>query len=157
VVSKQVSYIIYAFLYLVLIGGSYWVIEKLSIIKTNQSETITTISEKQNFDLTGAAAKGKTIFMSKCASCHAIFKDMTGPGIMGFTERAPWTDRKNIYEWIRNPSAFMARNEYTRKLKEIYKSMMTAFPDLTNEEIDAICDYINQAGQIRNGVTIAGK
>jgi hypothetical protein len=38
----------------------------------------------------------------------------------------------------------MKKNEYIRELKNIYGSMMTAFPNLTNDEIDAICDYVNQ-------------
>ena len=29
-----------------------------------------------------SAALGKNLFNSKCASCHAIFKDATGPGIL---------------------------------------------------------------------------
>ncbi|MEQ1677439.1 MAG: cytochrome C, partial [Chitinophagaceae bacterium] len=70
------------------------------------------------------------------------------PGLLGFTERGPWTNRKNVYEWIRNPAAFMSKNEYTKQLKEMYNgTMMTAFPDMTNDEIDAICDYIGQSGK----------
>jgi hypothetical protein len=33
--------------------------------------------------------------------------------------------------------------------------MMTAFPDLTNEEIDAICDYLNQARQAQYEIPVA--
>ena len=88
--------------------------------------------------------------MSKCASCHNIFKDMTGPGLLGFEEREPWTDRKNVYDWIRNPAAFIVKNEYARKLKEsLGGTMMTAFPNLTDGEIDGICDYIRYAEQAR--------
>ena len=80
---------------------------------------------------------------------------MTGPGIMGFLDRGPWIDRNNVYEWIRNPFAFMEKNEYTRELKKNFDSMMTGFPELTNEEIDSICDFIKEAGQIQYGVSIA--
>ena len=51
-----------------------------------------------------------------------------------------------MYEWIRNPSAFMEKNEYAKDLKKRFNAMMTGFPDLTNEEIDSICDYIKQVG-----------
>jgi len=82
--------------------------------------------------------------MSKCASCHNLFKDGTGPGLLGFEERGPWVERKNLYEWIKNPAAFIAKNEYAKQLKKVYSGMvMPAFPDITNEEIDAICEYIN--------------
>jgi cytochrome c1 len=153
--NRQVNYIIHAFLYLVVIGSGYWFIQKLSVKKTSQVELTTPIPQNQNTELTGTAAKGKTLFMSKCASCHVLFKNMTGPGLLGFEERGPWTDRKNVYEWIRNPSAFMAKNEYARKLKESFGTMMTGFPEMTNEEIDAICDYINQAKQFQSGMPIA--
>lgn len=38
----------------------------------------------------------------------------------------------------------MQKNAYTRKLKEEYVTPMQAFPDLTNEEIDAICNYVEE-------------
>lgn len=86
--------------------------------------------------------------MSNCASCHRLHVKMTRPSLIGFTEREPWTNRQNVYDWIRNPAAFMQKNEYARSLKEVYGSMMTAFPHLTNQEIDAICDYLSEAAQI---------
>lgn len=95
--------------------------------------------------LTEAAAKGKILFMQKCATCHSLFKDQTGPSIIGFEERGPWGNRQNLYDWIRNPSAFMKKNAYARELKEKYGSMMTGFPDISDEEIDNIVAYINYA------------
>lgn len=81
--------------------------------------------------------------MGKCASCHNIYKATTGPALLDFTERGPWSDRKNVYAWISNPAAFMKKNEYAANLKVQYGGqLMTAFPDLTHEEIDAICEYI---------------
>ena len=154
--NRQINYIIYAFLYLIVIGSGYWFIQKLSVKKTNQVELKTPIPQKQNIELTGTAAKGKTLFMSKCASCHALFKNMTGPSLFGFEKRGSWSERKNIYEWIRNPSAFMEKNEYARKLKESSGgTMMTGFPDMTNEEIDSICDYIKYAELIQYFQTVA--
>ena len=37
----------------------------------------------------------------------------------------------------------MEKDPYTRGLKTEYGSMMTAFPDLSEVEIDAIMSYIN--------------
>lgn len=67
---------------------------------------------------------------------------MTGPSLLGFEERGPWGDRKNVYEWIRDPAGFMKKNEYARNLKEKFGSMMAASPDLSNEQIDAIIAYL---------------
>ncbi len=62
---------------------------------------------------------------------------------------------KNVYEWIRNPSAFIVKNEYARNLKKNYGLMMTGFPELTNEEIDAICNYIDEVEKTQKGIPIA--
>lgn len=95
--------------------------------------------------ITGNAVLGKNLFMANCASCHNIFKDGTGPSLGGFEDRGKWADRAILYKWVKNPAAFMRTDDYTRTLKAKFGSMMTAFPNIKNEEIDAICDYINQA------------
>ena len=90
--------------------------------------------------------KGKNLFMSKCASCHTLFKNMTGPGLAGVIERGPWTDRKELYKWIRNPEKYMQTNTYTAELKRQFGTVMQAFPNLTDEEIDLIVEYIKFSG-----------
>ena len=100
--------------------------------------------------------KGKSLFVSNCASCHTLFKESVGPSLSGFKKRGPWADRKNIYAWINNPAAFMRTNEYTQALKEKYGSMMTAFPDLTREEIDIICEYVLNSAPL-NPAPLAAK
>ena len=38
----------------------------------------------------------------------------------------------------------MQKNSYAMDLKEVYGGrMMQAFPDISNEEIDAICEYLS--------------
>ena len=69
---------------------------------------------------------------------------MVGPALSGFTQRGPWTNRENIYAWIKNPSAFMAGNAYVQGLKTKYQSLMSAFPDITPEQINAIIAYLEQ-------------
>jgi len=93
----------------------------------------------------GAAAEGKTLFQQNCQTCHALDKQLTGPALRGFTERGPWGDKENIYKWIHNPAAFMATDKYTQDLKNQYGSIMQAFPALTNQQIDAIVEYIATA------------
>jgi mono/diheme cytochrome c family protein len=108
------------------------------------------------------AQDGAAIFQQNCASCHAINKDLTGPRLAGFESRGPWADRKQLYAWIHNPAKFMQNDPYTQGLKQQYGgAMMTAFPQLTDKEIDAIVTYINKAaaaapppvnGQVADGV-----
>lgn len=93
--------------------------------------------------LSTSAQDGKTLFTSKCASCHNPLKDGTGPALGGLEERHKWADHKELQAWIHNPGAYMAKDPYTQGLKAKFGSMMTGFPDLTLPEVDAIVKYIN--------------
>ncbi len=89
------------------------------------------------------AQDGKQLFNQKCASCHAIDKQLVGPALRGVEER--WADRDQLNNWIRN-SAAVVKFGYPRAV-EVYnqfnKLQMTAFPELTDKDIDAILAYIN--------------
>lgn len=92
------------------------------------------------------AQDGAAIFQSNCASCHSVSKNLTGPALGGLESRGPWGDRKQLYAWIHNPAKFMASDPYTQGLKQQYGGvLMTAFPQLSEKEIDAVVDYINKA------------
>jgi mono/diheme cytochrome c family protein len=91
------------------------------------------------------AQDGAALFRSNCNSCHALNKNLTGPALANFTQRGPWTERENIYAWVKNPVAFMAKDPYTQALKNQYGSVMQGFPNLSNEEIEAITVYVEKA------------
>lgn len=100
------------------------------------------------------AQDGQALFISKCAQCHNVFKNLTGPALGGFEGRGPWADRKELYAWVHNPTGYMEKDAYTKDLFAQYKSAMTAFPALSEKEIDAIADYINktfEAGEAPKG------
>jgi mono/diheme cytochrome c family protein len=91
------------------------------------------------------AQDGKAIFQDNCASCHSVTKDLTGPALAGVTTRGPWTDRKKIYEWVHNPTKFMASDPYTQGLKQKFGgAMMSSFASLSEKEIDAVIEHINK-------------
>lgn len=89
-----------------------------------------------------AQAVGKRIFQNKCASCHLVFKNATGPALFGVTAREPWTDSKKLYKYIRQPESF-GKSKYVDSLRQMNGSIHTGFPDLTDDEIGAILIYIN--------------
>ena len=95
--------------------------------------------------ITIQAQDGKAIFNSNCASCHALDKNLTGPMLRDVETRGPWGDRANLVKWVHNPGGFMATDAYTKGLFDTYKQMMPAFPQLSEEEIFAIFDYIKNA------------
>lgn len=90
-----------------------------------------------------SAPDGKALFQNNCASCHNPIKDATGPALQGVDKRVP--DKEWIYKWIHNPAAVIASGD--KYANEIYnkwnKTNMTAFPNLKNDEIDAIVQYVN--------------
>ncbi|PHX74081.1 MAG: cytochrome C [Chitinophagaceae bacterium] len=89
---------------------------------------------------------GKALFNQKCASCHAIDKQLVGPALKGVEDR--WDDKKMLYEWVRN-SASVIKKGYPRAVAvyaEFNKVQMTAFPELKDQDIDAILGYINTGG-----------
>lgn len=90
--------------------------------------------------LTQSQRDGKMLFLSKCASCHQIFKDGMTSALIGVESR--WPDKKELFAFIRNPAVVTAKSAYARKLKEKSGLMMTAFTDITDQEIQAFLDYI---------------
>lgn len=89
-----------------------------------------------------AQPDGKALFQSNCASCHNPIKDATGPALQGVSGRVP--NKEWLYEWIHNSAAVIASGDaYGNSIyKEWGMTAMTAFPTLSNEEIDAIITYV---------------
>ena len=101
---------------------------------------------------TAYSQDGKALFMSKCASCHQVFKDATGPALMNVEERGKWSDHKEILKWASNPSAYMTKDPYTQGLKAKFVSVMTN-QELTLKDVDAIVSYINTTVASKNTPT----
>ncbi|MCB0668159.1 MAG: c-type cytochrome [Saprospiraceae bacterium] len=93
-----------------------------------------------------SADAGKTLFRNYCASCHNrdMKSDMTGPALGGVSERWSEYPESDLYAWIRNSSALIAEGH--PRANEIYneynKVQMTAFPNLTDDEIASLLLYI---------------
>ncbi|MEO6538392.1 MAG: c-type cytochrome [Ferruginibacter sp.] len=87
------------------------------------------------------AQDGAVLFKANCANCHKPDKDYTGPALQGWATREPagW-----IYKWVANPNGMIATDAYAKALFEKWKpTVMTAFPQLKKEEIDAILKYVD--------------
>lgn len=145
-VNKQIGYITSAHLILFSIAAGYFFISKISNTPTGSDGVSYDVVVKEPV-LSATAAMGKTLFISKCAACHHVFKEINGPALAGFEGRGPWSDRKQLYKWIRDPAGFMQNDAYTKGLKEKYNIIMSPFPDLTDAEIDMIVEYISFSEQ----------
>jgi mono/diheme cytochrome c family protein len=86
--------------------------------------------------------RGKELFMSKCATCHNVNRQVTGPALAGVEKRVP--DKKLLYAWVRNNQAVLKLgNVYFRKLYNCYnKTPMNIFPELEDADVEDILAYI---------------
>ncbi|HMQ05674.1 MAG TPA: c-type cytochrome [Saprospiraceae bacterium] len=88
---------------------------------------------------------GRNLFRQYCGQCHArnMVSAATGPALAGTQEL--WGDDEALYAWIRNSQALIAQGHPRAvELWNQYKpNVMTAFPDLTDDEIGSILAYIN--------------
>ncbi|WP_434037046.1 cytochrome c3 family protein [Formosa sp. 4Alg 33] len=94
----------------------------------------------------GDPAKGKALFNSNCAACHQLDKKMTGPALRNIEARLSdeaGVDKEWIHSWIRNSSGLIkSGDEYANKIFNEYNGVpMTAFPQLSDEDLDNILAY----------------
>src|SRR5690606_8883022 len=97
----------------------------------------------------GDPEKGKSLYNTNCAACHQLDKKMTGPALRNVESRLADTeglDRQWLYDWIRNSSALIkAGDAYANKIYNEYNgAAMTAFPQLSDKDIDDILAYTAQ-------------
>ena len=92
-------------------------------------------------------SQGEALFKAKCATCHAVFQNGTGPKLYGAVQR--WEDAGEgelIYEWVRNNAKL--RQTDSKRAAEIFAeykgSVMTVFADLTNEQISSIFEWVEE-------------
>ncbi len=94
----------------------------------------------------GDPAKGKSLFNANCAACHQLDKKMTGPALRNVETRLSeeeGLDRAWLYKWIRNSAGLIKSGDaYANKIyKEYNGAAMTAFPQLSEADIDNILAY----------------
>lgn len=97
------------------------------------------------------AQDGKALFTTNCASCHHPVKESTGPALAGAMDRVP--SKEWMYDWVKNSAKVISSGDkYANDIYNKYnKVAMTAFPNLTNEEIDAIFAYVESAATTNSG------
>ncbi|MDX2283268.1 MAG: c-type cytochrome [Bacteroidia bacterium] len=88
-------------------------------------------------------AAGEKLFNANCKSCHAVDKKVIGPALQGWKDRVPgdgW-----IYKWVRNSTEVIKSGDaYANQIyKEYNGTLMTAFPQLSDGDIDNIMAWVD--------------
>lgn len=117
----------------------------LSLFVTGEGSAQTAVSAQ-----TAQAAQkldGKALFETNCAQCHNPISVVVGPALKGVTERIP--DRNLLHAWIHNNTQVLASgNVYFNNLFNQYgRAPMNTFPGLSDQEIDAILNYVETYAQ----------
>ena len=93
----------------------------------------------------GDPVKGKQLFNQNCATCHSLDRKMTGPALRNVEARLEeeGLDREWIYAWVKNSAGLVKSGDaYANKIyNEFNQAPMTAFPTLSNGDIDNILAY----------------
>ena len=91
----------------------------------------------------GDPVKGKELFNSNCAACHKLDAKMTGPALRGVSQRH---DKAWLYKWVHNSSAMVKAGDAAavKVFTEYNGSVMTAFPQLSEGDIDNIIAYTSE-------------
>jgi cytochrome c oxidase cbb3-type subunit 3 len=91
------------------------------------------------------AQDGAALFKAKCNTCHMVDKNSTGPILKGVKQK--WTDAGEaelIYEWVKNPQTLIVggKSQMANAIKSFSPTEMSP-QVVTNEEVDAILNYID--------------
>jgi len=91
----------------------------------------------------GDVVKGKELFNTNCAACHKLDAKATGPALRGVANKY---DMQWLYKWIKNSSDLIKSGDAkaVKVFEENNKAVMTAFPQLSNEDIDNIIAYTSE-------------
>jgi len=87
-----------------------------------------------------AIQAGKKLFNANCAACHKLNKRAVGPALKGVSAKY---DKEWLYSWIKNSTAMVKSGDAQAVAiyEEYNGSVMTSFPQLSNEDIDNILVY----------------
>ncbi len=103
------------------------------------------------------AQDGRAVFISKCASCHVMGRDLTGPNLDGVEGK--WENLDQIKVWIKDYTKAIKAG-YPRALEVINFSttQMTQFEgSITEPELDAVVKYITEWEPVIDEVVVNDK
>jgi mono/diheme cytochrome c family protein len=104
----------------------------------------------------GDAAAGKTVFTSKCASCHAMESKVVGPPLMNVENS--WDDPDMLRKWIRNYDVLKAGYPRAKEIINYAPTQMQQFGStITDAEIENVLAYIKAYVPAKPDVPVNGE
>lgn len=97
------------------------------------------------------AAKGKGLFQTHCAACHKLEGKLIGPELGNISDKK---EKEWLHAWIKDNAALRSSGDKDAIaiFEEYNKIPMTPFPQLSDEDIDAILAYTT-AGMVKPAET----
>ena len=88
------------------------------------------------------AKAGEALFKANCTTCHLVQGKRVGPELMGMTTRH---SEEWLIPWIKNSQAMIASGDEVAValFEEWNRSVMTAFPQLSDDDVRNIIAYVD--------------
>ncbi len=104
------------------------------------------------------AQDGGALFSSKCSNCHHPHKDGTGPKLSKVRDKweAGGAKEGSIYAWVNNWQNAAASDPYALQVSKTKSTAMSAFPELSKKDIDAILDWVDEQPEQDAAAAAAG-
>jgi mono/diheme cytochrome c family protein len=104
----------------------------------------------------GDPVKGKESFNTNCAACHKLDAKATGPALRGVGAKY---DKAWLYKWIHNSGDLIKSGDAqaVKVFEENNKVPMTAFPQLSEADIDNIIAYTMEAKAVAAAPVVGEK
>ena len=96
---------------------------------------------------------GEKLFRQNCSSCHKVNGKLIGPALAGISEKYSG-DEEWLYKWIKNSPGmiFVEKDEKAIALWEANNKLaMTAFPNLTDDDITNILAWVDKPEEVEAG------
>lgn len=146
--SKEVSYIWRGFFLLLVVLAGMGIVQLFIPSRKSNANAGILASTTEQGNASNALyynVRGQQLFQANCAMCHLIDRHMDDGDMFNLPyveDRVK--DKALLRGWIRNSdSVLKTGNRYFNKLYEVWnKTAMPAFPQLSDQDIDEILEYI---------------
>lgn len=106
-----------------------------------------TFDDLSDADVKARVEEGKKLFKANCAACHKVEGKLAGPALADVWTR--WDSQEKLIKWVHNSQELIKSGDaYAVKLfNDNNKQVMSAFTQLSEDQVINIIDYYVQAEQ----------